>query len=77
MQRFGLGAFGLFLVDGAGLNHRIQHQVAPINGAVGMTKRIEVAGPLNNARKHGALGQIELTHIFAKIGLGCLAKSIN
>ena len=60
MERLGFGALGLLLGDCAGLNHRIEHQVAALDGAVGMVEWIEVAGTLNDAGEHRALGQIEL-----------------
>ena len=77
MQRLGLGALGLVLGDGAGLDHRIEHQVAPLDGAVGMAEGIEVIGPLNHARQQRAFGQIELAHILAEVGLRRLAEAVD
>jgi hypothetical protein len=77
MQRLGLGALGLVLGDGAGLHHRVEHQVAALDGAVGMAEGIEVAGALNDAGEHGALGQIELAHILAEVGLRGLAEAVD
>jgi hypothetical protein len=77
MQRLGLGALGLVLGDGAGLDHRIEHQVAALDGAVGMAEGIEVVGPLNDAGQQRALGQVELAHILAEVGLRGLAESVD
>ena len=77
MQRLGLGALGLFLGDGAGLDHGIEHQVAALDGAVGMAIGIEVAGALNDAGEESALGQVELAHVLAEVGLRGFAKAID
>ena len=77
MQRLGLGALGLLLGDGAGLDHRVEHQVAPLDGAVGMAEGIEVVRALNDAGQHRALGQVELLHILAEVGLRSLAKAVD
>jgi len=39
VQRLGLGALRLVLGDGAGFHHRVQHQVAPVDGPVRMAER--------------------------------------
>src|ERR1700739_1895202 len=77
MQRFVLGVLGLLLVDGASFNHRVQYEVAPLNGAIRVAKWIEVVGPLDDAGKHRALSQIQLLNILAKVRLCGLAESIN
>ena len=60
MQRLGLGALGLVLGDGAGLDHGVEHQVAALDGALRMAEGREVVGTLDHAGQQGALGQIEL-----------------
>ncbi len=77
MQRLRLGALGLLLGDGAGFHHRVQHQVAPLDGALRMAEGIEAVGPLNDAGQQRALGQIELAHILAEVGLRGLAESVD
>ena len=74
MERLGLGALGLFLGNGAGFDHRIEHQVTALDGAVGMVEGVEVAGPLNDAGQESALGQIELIDVLAKVDLRCSPK---
>ena len=77
MQRLGLGALGLILGDCAGLDHRIEHQVAPLDGAVRMTEGIEVVGALNDAGQQCALGQVELAHILAEVGLRRFTEAVD
>ena len=77
MQRLGLGALGLILGDGAGFDHGVEHQVAALDGALGMAEGIEVVGPLDDAGEQRALGQIELAHIFAEVGLRRLAEAVD
>ena len=77
MQRLSLGAFRLLFGDGAGLHHRVQHQVAALDGALRMAEGIEVVRALDDARQHGALGQIELADILAEVGLRSLAEAID
>ena len=74
-----LARSALVLCDSdAGFDHGVEHQVAALDGAVGMVKRIEIAGPLDDAGEHGGLSQItELADIFAKVGLCGFAESIH
>ena len=74
MQRLGLGALRLLLGDGAGFHHRVQHQVAALNGAVRMAVRREVVGPLDHAGQQRAFGEIKLAHVFAEVGLARLRR---
>ena len=77
VQRLSLRGFGLILADGAGFHHRIQHQVAPLNSPLRMVEGIEAAGTLDEPGEQGALGQVELGHILAKVILRCLAEAID
>ena len=77
MQRLSLGGLGLILGDGAGLDHRVQHQVAPLDGALGMTEGIQAAGALDEPGEQSALGQVELAHILAEVGLRRLAEAVD
>ena len=76
-QRLGLGAVGLRLRDGPGLHHRIEHQVAPLHGAVGMAIGIAPTWVLDQARDQSALRQIELPQVLPEERLGRLAEAVD
>ena len=69
------GRFGFR--DGIGFDHGIEHDVAALHGAVGVSIRVEAAGRLDSAGKQGALGGVEVGHVFAEVGLGGLAEAID
>src|SRR5450432_2806328 len=77
MKRRGFGAFGEIFGDGAGLNHGIEDEVAPIDGALRMAEGVEVVGVLNDAGEHGRLREIELVNVFAEVGLGGFSESVD
>ncbi len=77
MQRLLLGGLRLLLGNRAGLHHRVQHQVAPIDRAVGMPEGAQPIRALDDACQQRALRQVELAHILAKVGLRSLAEAIN
>src|ERR1700721_3771635 len=77
MQGLGFGALGLVFGDGAGLYHGIEHKITSLDGALGMVKRVEGAGPLNNAGKKSAFGQIELAHVLAEVHLRGFSDAID
>ena len=77
MERFGLGVLGLVFGDGAGFDHGVEDEVAALDGALGMAEGIEPAGALDHAGKQGALGEIELAHILAEVGLDGLAEAVD
>jgi hypothetical protein len=77
MQRLRLGAFCLVFGNGSGLNHRVEHEVAALDGAVGVANRREIVGPLDHPGEECAFRQVKLAHVFAKVGLRGLAESVD
>ena len=76
-ERFGLGAGGLGVGDGAGFDHGIDDDVAAFHGAVGMAVRVEAVGALDGAGEQGALGGVEVAEVLAEEGLGGLAEAVD
>ena len=66
-----------FFGDLSRFHHRVQHQVAALDHPLRVAIRIEKAGMLDHSRQHGALGEIQLLHVFAEIGLRRLAKAVD
>ena len=78
VQRLVLRCIGLCLSDVAGFDHRAKDHVAPGDGALSLVViGIKRAGLLDHAGEQRAFGQIELAHIFAEVGLGGLAHSVD
>ena len=77
VQRLGLGVLRLLLGDGAGFHHRVEDQVAALDGAVRMAVGREVIGPLDHAGQQRAFGEIELAHVLAEVGLRGFAESVD
>jgi hypothetical protein len=73
----GLGLFRLFLGDGVGLHHRIEHQVAPLQGALGMPVGRQPARPLDDSRQQRRLGQRNVFQVLIEIGARCFAEAAN
>ncbi len=61
----------------AGFDHRLQHQVAPFQRALGMPVRGEIAWPLNQPGQHRRLGQREILDVLAEISPRRLAKAAD
>ena len=57
LQRRGFGLVGLLPSDGVGFHHRVEHQVAALQSALGMPVGRKVARPLNDARQQRGFGQ--------------------
>ena len=72
-----LALAGLARRDGAGLDHGIEHDVAPLHGALGMAIRIEVARALDHAGEQSALCGVELAQVLAEVGLRGLAEAVD
>ena len=77
MQWLSLGVLGLLLGNGAGLDHRVEHQVAPLDRAFGMAVGIQAAGALDQPGEQRALRQVELADILAEVGLRCFAEAVD
>ena len=73
----GLGAVRFVPGDGVCVYHRIEHQVAPLHGAVVVLERREIIRPLDHARDQGALRQVELANVLAEVGLRRLAETVD
>ena len=63
-QRCGFGSGGLLGCDGAVLQHRVQHQIAPFERAVGRANGRVVFRPLWQRRKQRSLGQRQVMRMF-------------
>ena len=77
LERRGLRCLGLRLGDRPGLDHRVQHQVAPRHRPFRMPVGIQPARALDHPRQQRAFGQVELPYILAEIRLRRLAESVD
>src|SRR5581483_5913999 len=77
LERRGLGAIGLLAVDGAGFDHRVQHQVAAIEGAFRVPVRIQIARPLHHAGKQRGFRQSEALQVLVEVGARGFGKAAD
>ena len=55
----------------------VEHEVAALHGALGVTVGIAVAGALEHAGEEGAFGEVELLEVFAEEGLCGFAEAVD
>ena len=71
----GLGAIGLVARDGAGLHHGVEHEVAALEGTLGMPVRRKIAGTLNDSGQQGAFRQSEILYVLVEVGARAFAHT--
>ena len=76
-QLLGPGCRQLRLGDGADRVHALQHDPLTRSGALEVGHRVGVIGVLRQASQHGRLGNGELLHGLAEVGLGRRRKPIR
>ncbi len=67
LQRSGFGGVGLCAGDGAGLNHRVEHEVAPLQCTLGMPIRRKIAGPLDDAGNQRAFRKAQVFDVLVEV----------
>ncbi len=77
VKRLGLGTRGFSGSDCPGLDHRIKHYITALGCPVRMPIRVAAVGVLDESGDKCTLIQVELTKVFAKVGLGSLAKAVD
>ena len=77
VERLRLGLYRLFLGNLARLHHGVEHRIAALHGPFRMAVGIKKTRMLDHAREHGALGQVQLFHVFAEVGLRRLPKPVD
>ncbi len=67
-QRGCFGFIGLLARDGAGLDHGLDHGIAPFQGALGMTIGRKIAGRLDQSGQQRGFRHGDVFQIFVEIG---------
>ena len=69
-QGLRIGLVGFFLGDEPVFGHLLQHCLLPGLGGLGVGQGGVVVGALGDPGDHGTLGQIQIFHVFAEVGVG-------